>query len=101
MAERCGRREIFFSPAKVSFESRGRVTTRTPGISASTRARMVPDADQQRLLAAALVEEAVGEDVAAVEVGGELDLVDGDEGDIEVARHRLDGRRPGSAAVAA
>ena len=51
-------------------------------------------ADQQRLLAAALVEEAVGEDVAAVEIGGELDLVDGDEGDVEVARHRLDGGDP-------
>ena len=42
----------------------------------------------------ALVEQAVGEDVAAVEVGGELDLVDGDEGDVEVPRHRLDGRDP-------
>ena len=51
-------------------------------------------ADQQRFLAAALVEEPVGEDVAAVEIGGELDLVDGDEGEVEVARHRLDGRDP-------
>ena len=51
-------------------------------------------ADQQRLLAPALVQEAVGEDVAAVEVGGELDLVDGDEGEVEVARHRLDGGDP-------
>jgi hypothetical protein len=32
--------------------------------------------------------------VAALEVGGELDLVDGDEGDVEVARHRLDGADP-------
>ncbi|GJE41472.1 hypothetical protein AEGHOMDF_0638 [Methylobacterium soli] len=47
-------------------------------------------ADQQGLLAAALIEQAVGEDVAAVHVGGELDLVDGHEGDVEVARHRLD-----------
>jgi hypothetical protein len=33
-------------------------------------------AEQQRLLAAAPVEHAVGEDVAALEIGGELDLVD-------------------------
>ena len=51
-------------------------------------------AEQQRLLAAAPVEHAVGEDVAALEIGAELDLVDGDEGDVEVARHRLDGRDP-------
>ena len=94
MAERCGRRETFFSPAKVSFDRRGRVTTWTPGISASMRPRMVAGADEQRLLAAALVEQAVGEDVAAVEIGGELDLVDRDEGEVEVARHRLDGRDP-------
>ena len=51
-------------------------------------------ADQQRLLAPALVQQAVGEDVAAVHVGGELDFVDGHEGDVEVARHRLDGGDP-------
>ena len=51
-------------------------------------------AEHQRLLAAAPVEHAVGEDVAALEIGAELDLVDGDEGDVEVARHRLDGRDP-------
>jgi hypothetical protein len=28
--------------------------------------------------------------VAALEIGAELHLVDGDEGDIEIARHRLD-----------
>ena len=32
--------------------------------------------------------------MAALEVGAELDLVDRDEGDIEVARHRLDRRDP-------
>ena len=47
-------------------------------------------AEQQRLLAAAPVEHAVGEDVAALEIGGELDLVDGHERHVEVARHRLD-----------
>ena len=51
-------------------------------------------AEHQRLLASAAVEHAVGEDVAALEIGAELDFVDGDEGDIEIARHRLDGRRP-------
>ena len=94
MADRCGRRETFFSPEKVSFDSRGRVITWTFGTSASMRPRIVAGADQQRLLAAALVEQAVGEDVAAVEIGGELDLVDRDEGEVEIARHRLDGRDP-------
>ena len=51
-------------------------------------------AEHQRLLAAAPVEHAVGEDVAALEIGAELHLVDGEEGDVEVARHRLDGRHP-------
>ena len=40
-------------------------------------------AEHQRLLAAAAVEHAVGEDVAALEVGAELYLVDGQEGDVE------------------
>ena len=51
-------------------------------------------AEHQRLLAAAAVEHAVGEDVAALEIGAELHLVDRDEGDIEIARHRLDGGDP-------
>jgi hypothetical protein len=51
-------------------------------------------AEHQRLLAAAPVEHAVGEDMAALEIGAELHLVDGDEGDVDVARHRLDGRDP-------
>ena len=58
-------------------------------------------AEHQRLLAAAPVEHAVGEDMAALEIGAELDLVDGDERDVEIARHRLDGRRPRSAGSAA
>ena len=37
------------------------------------------------------MEQAVGEDVAALAIGGELDLVDGDEIGLEVERHRLDG----------
>ena len=51
-------------------------------------------ADQQGLFPAADVEQAVGEDVAAVHVGGELDLVDGHERHVEVPRHRLDGADP-------
>ena len=94
MAERRGRRVIFFSPAKLSVESRGRDTTLTPGISCSISGFMVRGADQQRLGPAAHVEQAIGEDVAAVAVGGELDLVDGHERRLEVARHRLHGRHP-------
>ena len=37
------------------------------------------------------MEQAVGEDVAALAVGGKLDFVDGDEIRLEVERHRLDG----------
>ena len=39
---------------------------------------------------AAPVQQTVGEDVAAVEVGAELDLVDGEEVDVNVRRHRFD-----------
>ena len=51
-------------------------------------------AEQQRLLAAAKIEDAVGKDVAALEVAGELHLVDRDERGVGLARHRLDGRDP-------
>ena len=51
-------------------------------------------AEHQRLLAAAPVQHAVGEDMAALEIGGELDFVDGEERDVEIARHRLDGGDP-------
>ena len=51
-------------------------------------------AEHERFLARTAIEHAVGEDVAALEVGAELDLVDGEEGDIEILRHRLDGRDP-------
>ena len=58
-------------------------------------------AEHQRLLAPAPVEHAVGEDMAALEIGAELDLVDGKKRDVEVARHGLDGRDPDSAGSAA
>src|SRR5262249_40352552 len=51
-------------------------------------------AEHQRLLASPAVEHAVGEDMAALEVGGELHLVDGEKGDVEVAWHGLDGGDP-------
>ena len=51
-------------------------------------------ADEQRFLEPAPIEDAIGERMAAVEVGCELDLVDGDEGEVEVARHRLDRADP-------
>ena len=51
-------------------------------------------ADEERFLASALVEKAVREDVAAVEIGRELNLVHRHEGEVEVARHGLDGRDP-------
>ena len=40
------------------------------------------------------MQHAIGEDMAAVEIGGELNFVDGEKGDIEIARHRLDGGDP-------
>ena len=51
-------------------------------------------ADDQGLLDAARMQQPVGEDMPAVEIGRELDLVDGDEGNLDVARHRLDGGDP-------
>ena len=51
-------------------------------------------AEHQRLLAAAPVQHAVGENVAALEISGELDFVDGEERYVEVARHRFDGGDP-------
>ena len=50
-----------------------------------------PGAEQQRLLPAAQMQDPVGEDVAALEIGGELHLVDRHEGGVRFARHRLDG----------
>ena len=41
-----------------------------------------------------MVEQTIGEDMAAIEIGGELNLVDGDEINGKVARHRLDRADP-------
>ena len=51
-------------------------------------------ADDPGFLAPATVQQAIREDMATVEIGGELRLVDGDEFDVEVARHRFDRRHP-------
>ena len=40
------------------------------------------------------MQHTVGKDMTAVEIGGELDFVDGDKGDVEIARHGFDGRHP-------
>ena len=51
-------------------------------------------AEHQRFLAPAAIEHAVGEDMAAFEIGAELDLIDSKERDVEIAWHRFDGRHP-------
>ena len=51
-------------------------------------------AQKHRLVAAAPVEQPIGEDVAAVEVARKLHLVDGEERHVDVARHRLHRRHP-------
>ena len=48
-------------------------------------------AEQKRFIAAAKMQNAIGEDMAAFEIGGELDFVDCEEGHVGVARHRFDG----------
>jgi hypothetical protein len=66
-------------------------------ISASGRSRHRSHgrcAEQQRLADAARVENAVGEDVAAVEIGCNLDLIDREALDRHIERHGLDRRHP-------
>ena len=55
---------------------------------------MVAAPEQQRLGDAARLQDAVGEDVAAVEIGRHLDFVDGDAFDRHVERHGLDRAHP-------
>ena len=50
---------------------------------------------------AARVQQAMGEDVAALGVGAELDFVDGEKLDLAVERHRLDRADEIAAALAA
>jgi len=51
-------------------------------------------AQQQSLVAAAAMQDAVGEDMAALEIGRDLDFIDGEERDVEIPRHRLHGGNP-------
>ena len=55
---------------------------------------MVAAPISKSLVAPAHIEQPVGEDMAPVEIGRELNFVNGDEIKVEVARHRLDGRNP-------
>jgi hypothetical protein len=45
---------------------------------------------QQRLAKSARMEQAIGEDVTALAVGGELNLVDGDEVRLEIERQQAE-----------
>ena len=101
MALRRGRRESLRSPTKVRLDRRGRETNVTLGSRRSSAGAMVEAPIIMRLVAPAPVQEALGEDVPAVEIGGELDFVDGDEGDVEIARHGLDGGDPVARVAAA
>ena len=65
-----------------------------PGTSRSSACPHRTRADQQRLFAPAPVEDPVGEHMSAIEIGAELDFVDGDEFRVEIARHRLDRGNP-------
>ena len=49
---------------------------------------------EQRLVAAAAMQDAVGEDVPALEIRRDLDFIDGEKRDVDIARHRLDGGDP-------
>ena len=41
----------------------------------------------QRLLPGAGIEHSIGKDMAALEIGSQLNLVDCQKGDVEIARH--------------
>ena len=49
---------------------------------------------QKRLVAAAPVQNAVGEDMPALQISGDLDFVDREERDVDIPGHRLHGRHP-------
>ncbi len=51
-------------------------------------------AEKHGFLTAPPVQNPVGEDVAALEIGAELNLVDGEERHLDVGRHGLDGCHP-------
>ena len=74
----------------------GKVRQARPGDNRNAAQQALEDAahgggtQQQRFLAAAQMQDAIGEDVAALEIAGELHLVDRHEGSVRLARHRLD-----------
>jgi hypothetical protein len=78
----------------VSFDSRGRAMKFAPGISSGDHIAHRAGAEHQRFELAARIQQAVGEDVSAFRIGGKLDLVDRQKIDIDLTRHRLDGRDP-------
>ena len=51
-------------------------------------------AEQQGFVAAAAIQQAVGEDMPAFQIRGDLDFIDREKRHVEIARHRLDGRDP-------
>ena len=65
-----------------------------PGNSRSMIAAHGGRTEQQGFVAAAPVQDAIGEDMAALEIGRDLDFIDREKRHVEVARHRLDGRDP-------
>ena len=85
MAERRGSRVSFFSPAKRQLRQPRAADDADAGQQPFDDRPHGGGAEHQRLLAAAPVQHAVGEDVAALEIGGELDFVDGKERDVEIA----------------
>ena len=74
---------ILRSPANSSCDSRGRVTMDAPGSNRSMIGRMVaaPDNVSSR---SAPVEDAVGEDMAAFEIGCDLDFIDREKRHVEI-----------------
>ena len=95
MAERGGSRVSFFSPAESEHrQPRPAETICAPGNSRSTIGRTVAAPSTSVSSRARALQHAVGEDMAALEIGAELDFVDRQERHVEVARHGLDGGNP-------
>ncbi len=90
MAERRGRRVSFLGPGIGEIgKARARDEMRL-GHETLDRGPHRLGAEEQRFLFAARVEQTVGEDMAALGIGAELDLVDGEKRHAQVERHRLD-----------
>ena len=81
---------IFFSPANESCDRRGPGQDVRIGQEPFNHRPHGLSAESPRLLAPAAIEHAIGENVPPLEIGAELDLVDGEESDVEIAGHRLE-----------